>query len=80
MTDKNYDEIAHDEARSRARSLLKKNGWAPTSRISTHSIIELMAALAMDVSRHPLSHCGYPDCGCDEDAVCANAVTKELQS
>jgi hypothetical protein len=65
------DEVTEDEIRSRAKDIIRRNGWleqkAPPQ---LHSIIELMVSLGIDVLKNRPASCGYPGCGCDFDAVC----------
>lgn len=70
------DEITEDAIRSRAKVLLANKGWLAGDKVNTHSAIELMTALGVDLMREPVTDkCGYPECHCDSDAVCAAALS-----
>lgn len=68
------DEVSIDELRSRAKAYYLEMGWEAGSKLSAHSVIELMAAFGMKAVREPPASCGYPSCGCDHDAVCNVAL------
>ena len=69
------DEVTEDEIRSRAKNIIRRNGWleqkAPPQ---LHSIIELMVTIGLDVLKNRPASCGYPGCGCAFDAVCNAAL------
>ncbi|HWK65355.1 MAG TPA: hypothetical protein VNS34_10465 [Rhizobiaceae bacterium] len=68
------DEITEDEVRSRAKAMYVNKGWRTTDRLPAHSVTGLMTELALSVLRERPASCGYPGCGCDNDAVCNAAL------
>jgi hypothetical protein len=73
-------DLARDDIRRRAKALLVRNGWKPGDTPSTHSIIELMTAIGLDVATNPVDRCAYPECGCDHDATCAEAFPVAVET
>lgn len=70
---KQPDEITEDAIRSRARALVLKNGWSPGDKPGLHSVIELLTTFGLACYAET-ARCGYPECGCDFDAICADAI------
>ena len=68
-------ELSRDDLQRRAQALLVLKGWKPGDTISLHGAIGLMVDLAADAVTNPLDRCAHPECGCDFDAVCNDALT-----
>jgi hypothetical protein len=64
------DPLFQEEIELGAHRLLKKNGWTAQSNFSYHSVKGLMQAYALQVLENRPASCGYPNCGCDADAIC----------
>lgn len=70
-----WDEVTRDQARGKAADLLKAKGWKPGDSFSITAMLALMVEFA-EQAHTVTDRCGYPDCGCDFDAVCSSALPK----
>jgi len=67
-----WDDLARDQARSKAIALIKEQGWQNGDMLGLHSVLCLMVDFAAHA--HEITdRCGHPDCGCDHDAQCNSA-------
>lgn len=71
------DELTEAELLRRAKELLYSKGWKPGDKFSAHSTSQLMLAFGLEILKQPPADlCGYPDCGCEFDAICDVAIPK----
>lgn len=64
-----------DTMRAEAGDLLARLGWleTPRAQLALHQVQSLMAEFGMRVHSGEVG-CGWPECGCCDDAVCGEAV------
>jgi hypothetical protein len=68
------DDLTRNELHGRAVRALREAGWVASDKLSLHSVIETMIAFGITVMQDTPVSCGWPDCGCDADAVCNAAL------
>lgn len=74
-----WDDLARDQARSKAAKLLEAKGWKPGDSFSITAMLDLMVEFAEQASTIT-DRCGWSDCGCDHDARCLSSFATQPTS
>lgn len=70
------DEVTEDHLQRLAEKMLAGCGWKAGDAMGYHPVRQLLIRFGMLVKGVELDRCGYPECGCDDDATCSVAFTK----
>lgn len=70
------DELTEDHLQRLAEKMMLVMGWKAGDAIGFPSVRQLLVRFGFLVSGVELDECGYPECGCDDDAACSAAMSK----